>query len=80
MREGGNIVVDYDENLQTVMMKGAPTTGPEAGGFTFDRVFPQGTMQHEIFEYGVKEYAIFIFFRDASAHRVAHVLVSSKVG
>ena len=30
-------------------------TGPEANGFTFDRVFPMGTQQHEVFDYGVKE-------------------------
>ncbi|EIN07543.1 kinesin [Punctularia strigosozonata HHB-11173 SS5] len=53
MREGSSIVVDFDENLQTVKMKTA--TGAEAGGFTFDRVFPMGTRQEEIFEYGVKD-------------------------
>ena len=24
-------------------------------GFTFDRIFPPGTKQHEVFDYGVKE-------------------------
>jgi kinesin family protein 5 len=30
-------------------------SGPEKDGFTFDRVFPMGTKQHEVFDYGVKE-------------------------
>lgn len=29
--------------------------GPEKDGFTFDRVFPPGTKQHEVFDYGVKD-------------------------
>lgn len=28
--------------------------GPEADGFTFDRVFNPGTQQEEVFEYGVR--------------------------
>ena len=32
------------------------SSGPEKDGFTFDRVFPPGTKQHEVFDYGVKEY------------------------
>jgi kinesin family protein 5 len=56
-REGGDIVVSFDDNLQTIFMKSAAvSTGPEKDGFTFDRVFPMGTKQEEIFEYGVKEY------------------------
>ena len=54
-REGGDIVVSFDENLQTVNVRSAQlSTGPEKDGFTYDRVFPMGTKQHEIFEYGVK--------------------------
>ena len=56
LREGGEIVVSFDENLQTVNMKSAQlASGPERDGFTFDRVFPMGTMQQEVFDYGVKE-------------------------
>ncbi|KAG8901134.1 hypothetical protein FRB99_005550, partial [Tulasnella sp. 403] len=55
LREGGEIVVSFDENLQTVMSKAAATlVGPEKDGFTFDRVFPPGTRQVEVFDYGVK--------------------------
>jgi kinesin family protein 5 len=55
-REGGDIVVSFAENLQTVNVKSAQTmSGPEKDGFTFDRVFPMETMQHEVFDYGVKE-------------------------
>jgi kinesin family member 5 len=56
LREGGEIVVSFDENWQTVHMKSAQlASGPERDGFTFDRVFPMGTMQQEVFDYGVKE-------------------------
>ena len=55
-REGGDIVVSFDENLQTVQVRSAQlSSGPEKDGFKFDRVFPMDTQQHEIFEYGVKE-------------------------
>ena len=55
-REGGDVVVSFDENLQTVNLKSAQTiSGPEKDGFTFDRVFSMGTKQHEVFDYGVKE-------------------------
>lgn len=55
-REGGDVVVSFNENLQTVHVKSAQTmSGPEKDGFTFDRVFPIGTKQHEVFDYGVKE-------------------------
>ena len=55
-REGGEIVVAFDENLQTVQLKSNQVgSGPEKDGFTFDRVFPMGTKQHEVFDYGVKE-------------------------
>ena len=55
-REGGEIVVSFDDNLQSVQMKSTQVgSGPEKDGFTFDRVFPMGTKQHEVFDYGVKE-------------------------
>ncbi|KAG5642963.1 hypothetical protein DXG03_001845, partial [Asterophora parasitica] len=55
-REGGEICVGFDDNLQTVQMRStAVGSGPEKDGFTFDRVFPMGTKQHEVFDYGVKD-------------------------
>ncbi|TBU50883.1 kinesin heavy chain [Dichomitus squalens] len=55
-REGGEIVVSFDDNLQTVQVRSAQlSSGPEKDGFTFDRVFPPGTKQHEVFDYGVKD-------------------------
>ena len=54
-REKGEIIVSFDDSYKTVQLRGAPTTGPERDGFTFDRVFPMSTQQVEIFEYGVKE-------------------------
>lgn len=54
LREGGEIVVNFDENLQTVQPKSTEKlVGPEKAGFTFDRVFPMGTKQFEVFDYGV---------------------------
>lgn len=59
-REGGEIVVSFDDNLQSVQVKSAQlSSGPEKDGFTFDRVFPMGTKQHEVFDYGVKESVYF---------------------
>lgn len=56
LREGGEIVVSFSDNLQTVQLRSAQlSSGPERDGFTFDRVFPPGTKQHEVFDYGVKE-------------------------
>lgn len=56
LREGGEIVVSFSDNLQTVQLRSAQlSSGPEKDGFTFDRVFPPGTKQHEVFDYGVKE-------------------------
>ncbi|PWN99042.1 putative kinesin-1 motor protein [Tilletiopsis washingtonensis] len=56
LREGGDIVVDFDEGENTtVKLKHGPASGPEAGGFTFDRVFPMGTRQKDVFEFGIKE-------------------------
>ncbi|KAH7103883.1 kinesin heavy chain [Auriculariales sp. MPI-PUGE-AT-0066] len=55
-REGGEIVVAFAENQKTVNLKNNQlTVGPEKDGFTFDRVFPMGTPQEAIFEYGVKD-------------------------
>ncbi|CAO1619722.1 unnamed protein product [Parajaminaea phylloscopi] len=56
LREGGDIVVDFDDGENTtVKLKGGPTSGPEAGGFTFDRVFPMDTRQQDVFEFGIKD-------------------------
>ncbi|KAJ7285812.1 kinesin heavy chain [Mycena rebaudengoi] len=56
-REGGEIVATFNDDLTTVQMRSnAAGSGPEKDGFTFDRVFPMGTKQHEVFDYGVKEY------------------------
>lgn len=55
-REGGEIVVSFDDSLRTVQVRSLQTSnGPERDGFTFDRIFPPGTKQHEVFDYGVKE-------------------------
>ncbi|KAG8746935.1 hypothetical protein FRC10_003106 [Ceratobasidium sp. 414] len=55
IREGGEIVVAFDDNLQTVQVRSAQQgQGPEKDGFTFDRVFPMGTKQQEVFDYGVR--------------------------
>ncbi|KAJ6547612.1 kinesin heavy chain [Mycena capillaripes] len=56
-REGGEIVATFSDDLTTVQMRSNSLgSGPEKDGFTFDRVFPMGTKQHEVFDYGVKEY------------------------
>ncbi|KIK57805.1 hypothetical protein GYMLUDRAFT_747992 [Collybiopsis luxurians FD-317 M1] len=56
IREGGENVVAFDDNLTTVQLRSLQTaTGPEKDGFTFDRVFPMGTRQQEVFDYGVKD-------------------------
>ncbi|KAL0581723.1 hypothetical protein V5O48_000305 [Marasmius crinis-equi] len=55
-REGGEIVVNFDDNLTAVQLRSQQqVTGPEKDGFTFDRVFPMGTQQQEVFDYGVKD-------------------------
>ncbi|KAG7092475.1 hypothetical protein E1B28_008827 [Marasmius oreades] len=55
-REGGEIVVNFDDNLTAVQLRSQQqVTGPEKDGFTFDRVFPMGTKQQEVFDYGVKD-------------------------
>ena len=59
LREGSEIVVAFDDNLKSVQLKSmVNSTGPERDGFTFDRVFPMTTKQHEVFDYGVKRYGI----------------------
>ena len=56
-REGSDIVVSFDDGLSTVKLRAAQlSSGPEKDGFKFDRVFPMGTMQQEVFDYGVKGY------------------------
>ncbi|PWN51431.1 kinesin heavy chain [Violaceomyces palustris] len=56
LREGGEIVVDFDHDGTLVKMtKGSGSSGPEANGFAFDRVFPMGTKQKDVFEFGIKE-------------------------
>jgi hypothetical protein len=56
LREGSDIIVSFDDNLQTVQIRSAQvSSGPEKDGFSFDRVFPMGTKQDEVFDYGVKE-------------------------
>ncbi|KAI0302054.1 kinesin heavy chain [Russula brevipes] len=56
IREGSDIIVSFDDNLQTVQLRSAQvSSGPEKDGFSFDRVFPMGTKQDEVFDYGVKE-------------------------
>lgn len=57
LREGGDIVVDFDgppdTDIQTnVKIKGAAAEG---GNFTFDKVFPMNTRQQDVFEFGIKE-------------------------
>jgi kinesin family protein 5 len=67
MREGGDIVVSFDDNLQTTYLKSMQvSSGPEKDGFTFDRVFPMGTKQLEVFDYGVKE-CVFLIYHINSA-------------
>ncbi|KAG8961252.1 Kinesin heavy chain [Tulasnella sp. 419] len=54
IREGSEVIVSFDENLQTVQLKSSLLAGAEKDGFTFDRVFPMNTKQHEVFDYGIK--------------------------
>ena len=64
-REGGEIVVNFSDNLSTVQLRSQQqVTGPEKDGFTFDRVFPMGTQQQEVFDYGVKEYVPYLTIDD----------------
>jgi kinesin family protein 5 len=51
--------VDFDDGMSTVKMRSATVmSGPEKDGFTFDKVFPMETKQHEVFDYGVKELVV----------------------
>ncbi len=55
-REGGETIVAFNDDLTTCSLRSTSLgSGPEKDGFTFDRVFPPGTKQHEVFDYGVKE-------------------------
>ncbi|KAE9391655.1 kinesin heavy chain [Gymnopus androsaceus JB14] len=55
-REGGENVVAFNDDHTTVQLRSLQSTsGPDRDGFTFDRVFPMGTQQKEVFDYGVKE-------------------------
>ncbi|KIS67718.1 Kinesin-1 motor protein [Mycosarcoma maydis] len=55
-REGSDIVVDFSDDGSLVKLtRGVSTSGPEAGGFVFDKVFPMNTMQRDVFEFGIKE-------------------------
>lgn len=55
-REGGENIVAFNDNLTTCQLRSTSLgSGPEKDGFTFDRVFPMGTQQAEVFDYGVKE-------------------------
>ncbi|KAJ7582684.1 kinesin heavy chain [Mycena floridula] len=56
MREGGENVVTFDDNMTTCQLRMASlASGPEKDGFNFDRVFPMGSGQKEVFDYGVKD-------------------------
>ncbi|KAF9075279.1 kinesin heavy chain [Rhodocollybia butyracea] len=55
-REGGENVVAFNDDSTTVQLRSLQSsTGPDRDGFTFDRVFPMGTKQQEVFDYGVKD-------------------------
>lgn len=52
LREGGNIVVDIDDDTSTNVK--LTSTNDPPGGFNFDRAFGMQSTQEEIFEYGVR--------------------------
>lgn len=56
LKEAGNepIVIINDEGNSVKLKSQEGMKGPDAAGFTFDRVFPMDTRQVEVFEYGVK--------------------------
>jgi hypothetical protein len=55
MREGGEPIVQIDDDQTTVQLKGQEALkGADSQGFTFDRVFEMNTKQEEVFEYGVR--------------------------
>ncbi|GAA6032440.1 hypothetical protein JCM8097_008176 [Rhodosporidiobolus ruineniae] len=52
---GGATIVQIDEEGTNVKLSSQEAMkGPDAQGFTFDRVFQMETRQEEVFEYGVK--------------------------
>ena len=65
LREGGDIVVQVDDDNTTVRMRSQETMkGPEAAGFAYDRVFGMTTRQEEVFEYGVRGIVDGVCFTD----------------
>jgi kinesin family member 5 len=53
--ENSEIIVQIDEDGTTVKLKSQEVMrGPDANGFTFDKVFPMETKQEEVFEFGVR--------------------------
>lgn len=56
LKEAGNdpIVIINNEGNSVKLKSQEGMKGPDAAGFTFDRVFPMDTKQVEVFEYGVK--------------------------
>ncbi|CAH7684123.1 P-loop containing nucleoside triphosphate hydrolase protein [Phakopsora pachyrhizi] len=56
LKEAGNepVVILNDEGNSVKLKSQEGMKGPDATGFTFDRVFPMQTKQVEVFEYGVK--------------------------
>ena len=53
---GGESIVQIDEDGTNVKLRSQEAMkGPEAQGFTFDRVFQMDTKQQEVFEFGVKD-------------------------
>ena len=52
---GGESIVQIDQDGTNVKLRSQEgMKGPDAAGFTFDRVFQMDTRQEEVFEYGVK--------------------------
>ncbi|GAA6062684.1 hypothetical protein JCM10212_002507 [Sporobolomyces blumeae] len=52
---GGESIVQIDEEGTNVKLRSQEgMRGPDAAGFTFDRVFQMDTKQEEVFEYGVR--------------------------
>ncbi|GAA5832586.1 hypothetical protein JCM3766R1_004253 [Sporobolomyces carnicolor] len=52
---GGESIVQIDEEGTNVKLRSQEAMkGPDATGFTFDRVFQMDTKQEEVFEYGVR--------------------------
>lgn len=60
MREGSDQVVDFsrvspvDPGEHTIKLIGS-TNSDALNGFTFDRVFPMGTPQRDVFEFGIRD-------------------------